>query len=180
MQPTEEMVEIPVEETEQGHKVHLDRWLWAARFFKTRALARKAIENCRILYSGKRVKPNTKVKIGATVSIMQANQMKTVIIKQLSTRRRDTEIYGNFYDECEEPFIENNYDYLQINNNFEQSSYAGKHPYRKLSSSRAVGFDSSGILDGPQQTKKKVRFLRRSSGQVRKNEAPITINPSSS
>ena len=51
--------------------VRLDKWLWAARFFKTRALAKQAIESGKVRYKGQRSKVSKEVEIGATVSVRQ-------------------------------------------------------------------------------------------------------------
>ena len=50
-------------------KVRLDKWLWAARFFKTRTLAKEAIEGGKVRYNGARTKPGKIVEIGAELSI---------------------------------------------------------------------------------------------------------------
>ena len=51
--------------------VRLDKWLWAARFFKTRALARAAIEAGKVYYNGERSKPSREIEIGALLQIYQ-------------------------------------------------------------------------------------------------------------
>lgn len=70
-------------------KVCLDKWLWAARFYKTRAIARLAVETGRVMYEGERPSPNREIKIGAVLKIKMGNIEKSVIIKGLSTRRRN-------------------------------------------------------------------------------------------
>ena len=69
-------------------KVRLDKWLWAARFFKTRALARAAVEKGRVFYNGQRIKPSIEIQLDARVLIRQSHVEKLVVIKGLSTRRR--------------------------------------------------------------------------------------------
>lgn len=71
-------------------KVRLDKWLWAARFFKTRALARSAIENGYVYYEGEKTVPGKEITIGASITINQG-RAKTVIVCQLCTRRRNTD-----------------------------------------------------------------------------------------
>ena len=62
---------INFESSESGEervlKVRLDKWLWAARFFKTRAVARAAVEKGRIFYNGERSRPSREIEIGATL-----------------------------------------------------------------------------------------------------------------
>jgi ribosomal 50S subunit-recycling heat shock protein len=69
-------------------KVRLDKWLWAARFFKTRVIARIAVEKGNVLYNGKPSDPNREIEIGAQIDILHGRFEKTVTIKGLSTRRR--------------------------------------------------------------------------------------------
>lgn len=87
---------------ERTLKVCLDKWLWAARFFKTRAVARAAVEKGKVFYNGQRSKPSRKIDIGAIVQIRQGGFEKTVIIKGLSTRRRSTEEALQLFEETED------------------------------------------------------------------------------
>lgn len=80
-------------------KVRLDKWLWAARFFKTRALARGAIEQGKVLYDGKKVSPTTEIEVGITISLSIGHNRKSIIIKKLSTRRRNSEEAFELYQE---------------------------------------------------------------------------------
>jgi len=78
-------------EQEKELKVRLDKWLWAARFFKTRALARSAVEHGKVLYDNQKTIPSKEIDIGSTLLINQGKTRKNVIIKRLSTRRRSTD-----------------------------------------------------------------------------------------
>ncbi len=69
-------------------KVRIDKWLWAARFFKTRALAKKAIEGGKIQVNGQRTKPSKDIEIGMTLQIRQGWDEKVVIVEKLSDQRR--------------------------------------------------------------------------------------------
>lgn len=71
-------------------KVRLDKWLWAARFFKTIALARSAIEDGRVYYEGKITAPSKEITIGTQITINHG-KAKTVVVLQLCTRRRNTD-----------------------------------------------------------------------------------------
>lgn len=79
-------------------KVRLDKWLWAARFFKTRALARSAIEQGKILYDGQKVAPSKEIELGVSLLISQGKSKKIIIIKKLSTRRRGTEEANSLFE----------------------------------------------------------------------------------
>lgn len=70
-------------------KVRLDKWLWAARFFKTRALARTAVENGKVLYNGKIVGPSTEIQLNAKINIRLGRFNKNIVITGLSTRRKN-------------------------------------------------------------------------------------------
>ena len=52
-------------------EIRLDKWLWAARFCKTRALARSMIEGGKVHYNGQRTKPGKQVEVGATIRLRQ-------------------------------------------------------------------------------------------------------------
>lgn len=87
-------------------KVRLDKWLWAARFFKTRALARVAVEEKKIGYwiNGQQISklsPSREVEIGATLTIQYGRFIKMVIVKGLSTRRKSTEEAAQLFQETE-------------------------------------------------------------------------------
>lgn len=68
--------------------VRLDKWLWAARFFKTRALAKTAIEGGKVHYNRARAKPSRSVEVGATVRLQIGWDEKTVIINEVHDKRR--------------------------------------------------------------------------------------------
>ncbi|KUM02888.1 RNA-binding protein [Chromobacterium subtsugae] len=75
------------EEQDDG-KVRLDKWLWAARFFKTRQLAHEALELGRVLVNGDRVKASRVVKEGDRL-FLRINQLEyNVEVLQLATQRR--------------------------------------------------------------------------------------------
>ncbi|GHE20621.1 ribosome-associated heat shock protein Hsp15 [Halomonas urumqiensis] len=68
--------------------VRLDKWLWAARFFKTRALAKKAIEGGKVHYNGGRAKTSKTVEVGALVRVPQGWELLEVEVMALSEQRR--------------------------------------------------------------------------------------------
>ena len=69
-------------------KVRLDKWLWAARFFKTRALAKQAITGGKVHCQGERCKPSKEPKVGEELVIRAGYDVRTIIIEQLSSVRR--------------------------------------------------------------------------------------------
>lgn len=79
--------------------VRLDKWLWAARFFKTRQLAKDAIEGGKVHYNGARSKVSKKVEIGATLTIRQGYAEKIVTVIDLSDKRGSASIAQTLYNE---------------------------------------------------------------------------------
>jgi ribosome-associated heat shock protein Hsp15 len=68
--------------------VRIDKWLWAARFFKTRSLAKSAIENGKVHIDGNKSKPSRQLEVGNVLTIRQGFDSKTVEVITLSEQRR--------------------------------------------------------------------------------------------
>lgn len=68
--------------------VRIDKWLWAARFFKTRALAKKAIEGGKVHYNGARVKTSKTVEPGALIKVPQGWDLWEIEVLAISDQRR--------------------------------------------------------------------------------------------
>ena len=82
--------------------VRLDKWLWAARFFKTRAKAKDAIDGGKIRLGGHRCKPSKEVVPGDTLNITQGFDEKIVIVQQASEKRGSATIAQSLYEETAE------------------------------------------------------------------------------
>lgn len=82
-------------------KVRIDKWLWAARFFKTRNLAKEAIDGGKVHCDGQRVKPSKEAVVGLELTIRQNWDEKTVVIKALSDQRRGAPEAALLYEETE-------------------------------------------------------------------------------
>lgn len=80
-------------------KVRLDKWLWAARFFKTRALAKAAIEGGKVHCRGERCKPSKEPKVGEELVIRAGFDERTVVIRALSVVRRGAPEAQRLYEE---------------------------------------------------------------------------------
>lgn len=91
---------------EVQEKVRLDKWLWAARFFKTRALAKEAIEGGKVHCRGERCKPSKEPKVGDELVIRAGYDVRTVVIEQLSAVRRGAPQAQLLYRETEESLSE--------------------------------------------------------------------------
>ncbi|HEX6632446.1 MAG TPA: S4 domain-containing protein [Usitatibacter sp.] len=82
--------------------MRIDKWLWAARFFKTRTLAVQAIEAGHVSVNGERAKPAKALKPGDTVVVRRAPFEHTVLVKALSERRGPAAEAALLYEETEE------------------------------------------------------------------------------
>ena len=84
-------------------KVRLDKWLWAARFYKTRALATEAVNGGRVHVNGQRVKPARDVREGDEIEITRpGHSPRTVIVQGLSDRRGPATEAQGLYEETPE------------------------------------------------------------------------------
>ncbi|MFJ7312669.1 RNA-binding S4 domain-containing protein [Pseudomonas sp. NPDC098747] len=73
---------------EEDDKVRLDKWLWAARFYKTRALAKAAIEGGKVHCRGERCKPGKEPRVGDEFEIRNGFEVRIVRVEALSIVRR--------------------------------------------------------------------------------------------
>ena len=83
----------------EAGKLRLDKWLWAARFFKTRSLAKAAIEGGKVHLAGQRVKVSKEICVGDRLQIRQGWDEKTVLVKALSSQRRGAPDAQLLYEE---------------------------------------------------------------------------------
>ena len=83
-------------------KCRLDKWLWAARFYKTRSLATDAIDGGKIHVDGDRVKPAKEVRVGQVIHIRRKEFDMEVVVKALSVTRRGAPEAALLYDETSE------------------------------------------------------------------------------
>jgi ribosome-associated heat shock protein Hsp15 len=84
-----------------GERVRIDKWLWAARFFKTRSLAAQAVEGGRVHLNEQRVKPAKDVKPGDALRISFGELEWVVVVRALSERRGPAPEARGLYDETE-------------------------------------------------------------------------------
>jgi len=83
-------------------KIRLDKWLWAARFYKTRSTAREMIQGGKVRFNGQRAKASRIVELGAILSIRQGDMTKQVSVEILSEQRRAAPIAETLYKETPE------------------------------------------------------------------------------
>lgn len=86
--------------------VRLDLWLWAARFYKTRALAKHAIETGKVEIGGQRAKPSRSVRLGDTLRISRAEEVFVVGVQGLSDVRGPATVAQQLYAETEESRVQ--------------------------------------------------------------------------
>ena len=79
--------------------VRIDRWLWAARFFKTRALAQAAIRGGHVHLNGVRVKPSRELKVGDGLSIARGPERFEIEVRGLSEKRGPAKVAAELYEE---------------------------------------------------------------------------------
>jgi ribosome-associated heat shock protein Hsp15 len=82
--------------------IRIDRWLWAARFFKTRSLAKTAVEGGKVHVDGQRTKPAKELRLGQTLTIRKGLQEQTVVVEALSEQRGAATIAQTLYKETPE------------------------------------------------------------------------------
>lgn len=84
---------------DEADRVRLDKWLWAARFFKTRSLATEAVAGGKIEVNGERAKPAKGIKPGDEVRVRLGPYEHTLIIRALSERRGPASVAQTLYEE---------------------------------------------------------------------------------
>jgi ribosome-associated heat shock protein Hsp15 len=82
--------------------VRIDKWLWAARFFKTRSLATDAVDGGKIKLNGERPKPAKAVKIGDTLEVRSGAFIFSISVRALSDKRGPASVAATLYAESEE------------------------------------------------------------------------------
>ena len=82
--------------------MRIDRWLWAARFFKTRSLATDAVAGGHVRVNGERVKPAKDVRAGDAVDVRVGETRFTVVVQRLAERRGPARVAATLYEETAE------------------------------------------------------------------------------
>lgn len=89
------------QQNEESTATRLDKWLWAARFYKTRAIAKQMIDGGKVFYNGQRTKSGKAVSLGDTIRVRQGFDEKEVIVIALADKRRDATFAQTLYRETE-------------------------------------------------------------------------------
>lgn len=82
--------------------IRLDKWLWACRFYKTRAIAKDMVEGGKVHYNGQRCKASRLVEVGATIRLTQGYDEKIVVVLGLAEKRQAAPLAQQLYQETAE------------------------------------------------------------------------------
>ena len=86
-------------------KLRIDKWLWAARFYKTRSLAVEEISKGRVRVNDVEAKPSREVKVGDTVALRQGPVIRTLVVRGISNQRGAAPVAQQLYEETEESLV---------------------------------------------------------------------------
>ena len=86
--------------------IRIDKWLWAARFFKTRSLATEEVGKGRVQIGQNDVKPSREVRVGDTVVLRQAAVKRTVVVLGISGTRGSAPVAQTLYEETAQSVLE--------------------------------------------------------------------------
>ncbi|NMP04926.1 ribosome-associated heat shock protein Hsp15 [Pseudoalteromonas arctica] len=110
-----------------GLKVRLDKWLWAARFYKTRAVAREMVQGGKVHYNGQRTKASKIVDVGAKVKLTQGVDEKLITILSVLEKRQSAPIAQTMYQESDASIAKREENSIARKNN----SFFAPHPDKK-------------------------------------------------
>ena len=79
--------------------LRIDKWLWAARFYKTRSLASEAVKTGKVLVNGEKIKASKEISVNDTLTIRQSIFTKTILVVALSNRRGPASVASELYQE---------------------------------------------------------------------------------
>ncbi len=106
--------------------LRLDKWLWAARFFKTRKLATEAISGGKVHLNEQRVKPGKEIKVGAMLSISKDNYRWDITILAISGQRRSAKEAVLLYQESAESLAKREQQIMQNREQRELFDFSGR------------------------------------------------------
>ena len=90
------------QQAELTEAIRLDKWLWAARFYKTRSVARDAIAGGKVQYNGQRCKPSRVVELGAQIKVPQGYDLVEIEVLALRSQRQSAPLARQMYQESVE------------------------------------------------------------------------------
>ncbi len=125
-------------------KLRIDKWLWAARFYKTRSLAVAEIDKGRVRINDQETKPAREVRMGDRVALRQGQMLRTVIVRGISSQRGAAPVAQQLYEETEE-------------------SLKAREQAAEL---RRLNMDPAGSLERGRPTKRDRRTLDKAQGKA--------------
>lgn len=129
------------QESEDHSSVRVDKWLWAARFFKTRSLAAEAVSGGKVHLNGQRIKPAKDINPGDELRITRGNEELTVVVRALSHQRGPAKIAATLYEETE-------------------ASRAAREANREMRRFTAQGMQAPAGRPSKKDRRKIIRFIR--------------------
>ncbi len=114
-------------ETTTEEAVRLDKWLWAARFYKTRSLAREMVLGGKVHYNGQRCKPSKVVEPGAVITLAQGFDEKEVTVLKVVDKRQAAPLAQTLYQESEASITKREANAVARKNN----TFFAPHPAHK-------------------------------------------------
>lgn len=119
----------PAPDESHLQRVRIDKWLWAARFYRTRSLAKEAIEGGKVHCEGQRVKVSKDIKVGMTLDLRQGFDEKTVVVKALSEVRGPASVAQKLYEETADSVAAR--EQLQANRRAQNLAHPDHRPNKK-------------------------------------------------
>ena len=93
------------QKADSNDAIRLDKWLWAARFYKTRSLARDAVAGGKIQYNGQRCKPSRVVELGAQLKVPQGYDLVEIQVMAIKPQRQSAPLARQMYQETSDSEI---------------------------------------------------------------------------
>lgn len=111
--------------------VRIDKWLWATRFFKTRALAKKAVEGGKVKVEGQKTKPSRLLKLNDRLEIGKGDLKWSVEVLELIEKRVSAKLAVNAYEETQESIEARENTILENKMIYSSAPRPAKHPDKK-------------------------------------------------
>ncbi|MFC3193408.1 RNA-binding S4 domain-containing protein [Marinicella sediminis] len=111
--------------------IRIDKWLWAARFFKTRSLAKKMVEQGKVKIGGQKCKPSRNLEVGDQLTIQKSETTWIIDVVELSERRGPAKVAQTLYQETAESVKQRESATLLRKMEFQSTPRPEKRPTKK-------------------------------------------------